>query len=446
MKHLYRRLLFIGSVLVFLTAAPLVIYYAIGYRPNVSTTSQLTQAVGALYLESVPRRADIAVNGVSFGRTPRIVQNIVEKTVDVSVTKAGYRPWRKRVPIQPTQVTEIRSIRLIPEHITARPLVGNVATFAVSPNRRLLAAVSADATVQVVTVAGESVLPPLPLPGVPHQLIWSPNSTGLILRLAAGDVRILDIASSRLQSLPTSVARGLVDIQWDPQQPGRLIGLNAQGQVFAYTMASAERQVLHTQIHTFASAPGALYLARGTELLRSTLAGDTAVILVNTDSPIERIFVGSDTATAILLASGRLRALGPDNTLLPVSDSVQTAAWSPDGTMLLVQSEVAALHVFNLDNERVPLPVRQLNLVVRLATPIRDPQWFAGNYHLIYQVNDEIRLTEIDSHDVPVSETIDTTNRGDARLAVGENGDVLFYLKANDSGTDLVATSLIGIE
>jgi hypothetical protein len=123
---------------------------------------------------------------------------------------------------------------------------------------------------------------------------------------------------------------------------------------------------------------------------------------------------------------------------------VAKIAWSPDEQLLLVQLDDTSLHVLNVFDERLGyLPLHELRLVTRLSRPIRNPQWFAGGRHLIYQVDDEILITEIDTRDHPLTYSVDTTNLGDANATVGLQGSIILYLKKTAESTRLTTAKLL---
>ena len=101
------------------------------------------------------------------------------------------------------------------------------------------------------------------------------------------------------------------------------------------------------------------------------------------------------------------------------------------------------MYVYNVADERHgSIPIGQQQLVVRLSRPIHDIQWFAGGGHLIFQVDDELVLAEIDTRDHVRTYTLDSTNLGESQTEVGEEGRQLFYLKNNGGSTALVSLML----
>jgi WD40 repeat protein len=150
---------------------------------------------------------------------------------------------------------------------------------------------------------------------------------------------------------------------------------------------------------------------------------------------------GGDVAARSV--DGALYVISPDGTANLIASELEAAGWSPNGRMLFVQSDAHSLQVYNVRDERWSLSREELHLVQRLSRPITSVQWFAGGRHLLYQVNDEIVISEIDTRDHPITYQVDSVNLGDAQAAVGEDGEVLFFLKNQHGSRDLIAAELI---
>lgn len=440
MRKSFRQLLLFASTVVFLAVAPLVVFYAMGYRlaDDVNEAS-----IGVLIVETVPRRARITVNGQPVGTSPQSIANLAPGEVDVSIVKDGFANWQKKVTIEPTAVTELRGIRLFPSTINSRALLAAVTQFSLAPNRQLIAALVRGA-VHIVDEEGAAVIPPIRLPAgrQPQDLLWSPDSHSL---LVIGDENVQLINSSlpaQARLLPRlAEARDLV---WDPRLPDRLLALSPAGRLFAYQSASGELVTLAEKVATFATSSRHIFaLQADRRELRVTNLQGQPLRTVTLPQPAEKLLITPDGQAALWYQDGALAVLGEADEIIPVAAYALAAGFSPDGQLLYVQTDESSVHVFNVSDERLRhLPWRQLHLIVRLSRPIRDPQWFAGGQHLIYQVEDEIVVTEIDTRDHPESRTIDSTNLGQSYPAVGRNGERVFYLKREGESLSLRAAAI----
>lgn len=424
--------------------APLVIFYAMGYRLGLDAGDALP--VGVLIIETEPRRAQITVDNKIVGASPRSVSNLPPGEVTISISKDGYVDWLKRLTIEPTVVTYLNNVRLFPAQPKNSTILGNIDSFSLSPNRQLLAAITPDHKLHVVDEEGSSVIPPLPTYLASQRLLWSPDSNRILL-ITDSVTSVLDITDRSPQPRRLAALRQARQITWDPRIPGRLLAVSPAGDLFAYNIAADTTTPIASNVRAFATSSRNIYVVgvstRQIDLYN--LPGKLARSLPSpVDRPIDQLLVTPGGQVAVQFNDKSLAVLDGEEKLQPVADNVLRAGWSPDGLLLYIQIDETSLHAFNVRDERLSyLPLGQLRLVLRLSRPIRSPQWFAGGRHLVYQVDDEIIITEIDTRDHPISYTVDSTNLGDSLATVGQNGDTVFYLKRTGAATQLVATSLI---
>ncbi|MEX1111956.1 MAG: PEGA domain-containing protein [Candidatus Andersenbacteria bacterium] len=447
MNRLTRRILLIVSVLVFLAIAPAVVLYAIGYRPPTSGRI-VPDPVGVLLVDAIPARAEVVVDGKQVGRLPRSVSNLVPGEVLVEITKQGYQPWNKRLAIEPARATEVRDVRLFPESPAVEQLLRDVEDFSLAPNRSLLAAVSSDRTLRVISQAGETLISPVALAGTPTEILWSPDSTLILIRYANGAHTLVDV--TKKESIETVLPQlaSATQTQWDPRVPGRVFYVTPGLALSSTSVLSGTTTTLVPRVASFGVSSRHLYVInQAGEFTRHTLQGQLAHSFDPLTDPVQGIAVTPAGAVSVHFADGRVGILNDDDELVDIAPHAERVSWSPDGRMLMLQTAVSELQMYNVGNERrFDIPINQLRLVVRLSRPISHPQWFAGGNHLIYQVEDEIVITEIDTRDYPATYTLDSTNTGEAHVSVGEEGETVFYVKRNGDSQNLVFAHLLTAE
>jgi WD40 repeat protein len=443
MKRVYRKMMLFSATVVFLAVAPLVVLYAMGYRVGTTTVDPLP--VGLIQIETLPRRATVAVNGLTIGDTPRTITNIQPGNVRVRVTRDGYAPWEKTVPVEATLVTELRDIRLFPESLTPTPLLSGVATFTLSPNREFIAAVTSDRQFTIIDVDGKVMLPKIRLPQAPLEVLWSPDSSSVLLTYRSAAGQIVFLAETRSTPRSISALRGIERVVWDPRVPGRLLFTDTTGTLRAYNQSNGSLITLASEVTAFAPSSRQIITAHPDNILAyRTLQGEISEeYSLDLPSPIVELMVTPVGYSAFRTRDNSLYLLAGKSTPKKVTESVYSAGWSPDGEILYVQTGANELQVYNVGAEGLSwLPLEEMRLVVRLSRPITHPQWFAGNRHLIYQVEDEILITEIDTRDHPVTYSATTTNTGMSQATVGHEGQKLFYLRQAGSGKELVGAPL----
>lgn len=441
MKKLYRHMLLFSATVVFLAMAPLVVLYAMGYRLPSSIDPV---PVGVVFLETKPRKMNIELDGQAVGDTPRSLSNLRPGLIHVRLWQDGFNSWEKNLPIEPGVVTEARDIWLFPNPLKQESVQPNVKLFALSPHRQFIALVDIKNQLHVIDEEGQAVMPAMPLRRLPDALVWSPDNSSILLRSAQQRPQIVTLAQTISQ--PTNVLVSAVkDIKWDPRIPGRLLVLTTPGQLLAYSVINKTAVVIASQATTFATSNRQIFIQQGDQTLtvrdlQGTI-GTTFTALPT--KPFVTLRVTPGGAIAALTEDKELFILDEKQTFTSIAKGVTKADWSPDGQLLLVQNEPNALHVYALVTDHlVWLEPNQLDIIIRLSREITNPQWFAGGRHLIYQVADEIVITEIDTRDHPVSQVIDSTNTGNAQAMVGQDGETLFYLKNDQSVPTLMVAQL----
>jgi DNA-binding beta-propeller fold protein YncE len=298
--------------------------------------------------------------------------------------------------------------------------------------------------------AGEVVVPAQFFAEAITNQLWSPNSDALLV--TTGNPPAVWHVPLTQRAIPAPVAVSLdggSGVVWDPRIPGRLLYVDAAGMLQAYTLQSGIQVALIPQASLFATSASYIYVADEAErtLVEYTLQGQptgTAFPLPEGQTgAVSQLLVTPQKNIAIRFATGEVWVLNSDDRFEHVGSGIATVAWSPAGNVLLLTTDTSSLYVYNVDDKRTPLPLRELRLVQRLSRPIIDPRWFAGGRHVVYQVDDAVWITEIDTRDHPISFEVDTTNTGSAEVAVGEEGETIFYLKNTATDTTLVAAPLL---
>lgn len=432
-------MLLFSSTVIFLAVAPLIVLYALGYRLNSTMIDPMP--VSVLQVESFPSHAEVTVNGVPHNQTPQTISNVTAGPLTLTVTKEGYQSWEKRVPAEPGRATEFRDIRLFRHTPPTSPIAENINEITLSPNRKLLAAVDGRNTLHLFDEDGTAVATTIKLPATPQRVLWSPDSTNVLLTYSRASSQVVTISTNpqlkTIRSLPSSTQ----DVVWDPRIPGRLLFINRRAELWAYNHFSDTAERLMVSVTALATTSRSIIIGqRDGSLSFLTLQGQlSSRIQPNLKSPLSMINATPGGKVALRTQDTHVYYLDSANQLIPVSSQSEVVAWSPDGTILMVQTTPNEIMVWNTESENARwLPTQSLQLVQRLSRPLHDPQWFAGSRHLIYQVADEIHITEIDTRDHAIEYRLDTTNLGAAHATVGRDGQVIYYLKKQGNKTSLL--------
>src|SRR5581483_4991244 len=259
MNKVYRRFLLAGSVVIFMLVAPALVLYAMGYR---WTALGGAPQVGVLYIDTVPRGADIFINGQRVGSAPNAVSSLPAGPVQVEIRKAGYQPWHKNIFITPSTVTELRSVRLFPVTLVRQPLLPHLVSFADAPNQQTIAAITNDRAIHFLS-GSEAVetIPAAHFKTQPEAVWWSTDNATLLMRNRAGAYYVLTTTPVlTMRSLP--MLANASQVTWDPRVPDRIIFLGNNGTLNALTLSTGDVTILLDDVTMFSATSRAIVAAR----------------------------------------------------------------------------------------------------------------------------------------------------------------------------------------
>jgi len=129
LTHRNRRIFFWSLAVIFVIATFVISLYATGYRFNLSWPlkfNRILEKTGALFLNSEPKGADVALTGHSgkelksktgllgkkIYQTPIKIKNLLPGEYFLEVTKDGYWPYKKTVNVFPGSAAYVEDITL----------------------------------------------------------------------------------------------------------------------------------------------------------------------------------------------------------------------------------------------------------------------------------------------------------------------------------------------
>ena len=438
-----RRILLGFSYTAFVIIAPLIILYAIGYRPQIS--SPIPRAVGVVLADATPGRATVSVNGTAYGTLPRAVPNIDPGLTLVEIAKEGYSTWKKSLEVKSTQATDVRSVRLLPSSFESEVVANNARMFAASPTNLLIAITDKDNVLSVRDTDGTIVPPTHPLLRQPTKISWSPDGTYILVSFPKNSYELFHINRAQLEKVPSKLLNNSTNIIWSPIAPNTLYGLTTTGDIISHDISKGANETIAQNVTTYEISNRTIYYQTfENELISQSLRSqDPRTIIQDTGKSIKKISAGNNNTLALLFIDGELTLYTGEGYGTTISPSVLHMSWSPDGQLLLLQTAPTELHVYNVGNERLfAIPQGELRLITRLSQPITFPEWFSDSQHIIFQANDTIVFSEIDTRDHAIATPIDTTSTR-LPIAIGEGSKSILYIKENGSASRLVQTWLL---
>ena len=101
----FRRIVYVTFIIVFLVTVPLIILYTQGYRYNFKRGK--VQKTGIFIVSSIPKKANISLNGkiIEGKQTPSRIEKLLPADYEITLFKDGYHNWTKKLQISENSTT-----------------------------------------------------------------------------------------------------------------------------------------------------------------------------------------------------------------------------------------------------------------------------------------------------------------------------------------------------
>jgi hypothetical protein len=394
-----RRLVFYTLILAFLAIGAGAVFYAQGYRVDPDTFS--VRKIGAVYVRTFPADTRISVGGISIGRsfalfdTGVFVSNLFPKQYEVVAERDGYLSWRQDVSVEPSRVTQLKYVVLVPE----RPFTitdDGAAEFRMIGQSPLIR-----------TTSGTLAWSGARLPGNRVEG-WTNDGNRLLTRNdRTGEYFWTDLGSGSSTALNPLLSRAGIRpdrsvVLPDPENSSRLI-LHAPGGLWSYELqANRLTRIATTTIPALTPERLARSRSRFAWTAYTTSTKSSVLYLANAGSgaittsslaiaaEIRKLAWVADDTLALLSSDDTLHLHRPSaGTLVGRADTVRDFALSEDGGMLAAL-ERQSIEVFSLTGDDYwRLNVPDVAAVTRLT-------WYRDGRHLFLHYPDRIAFLDLD--------------------------------------------------
>jgi hypothetical protein len=387
--------------------------------------------VGVAFIEAVPRKASVTVNGVEYGTLPRAIPNLEPGLATIRVTKEGYQPWEKQLPIEPAKATDARFIKLLPEVFEQDIILGNAKLFSVFEPTGSIAAVTSDNRVLITDEFGKPRTTPITLSRTPIHLAWSSDGTAILVSFSKNTYEILRIQGSVVDKISASSLASFDLIKWDSGSSSTIYARTPSHSVISYDVQTGTVTNIAKDIATYTLSGRDLIVQHTDSTLHIQRIGSHEERNLTSDinQEAQMILQSREDHIAILCTDGTLKVLPKNGALISIGSGVQRVSWSPDGQLLLVQTAAGELRVYNVETEYLAgIPPRELHQVVRLSRPISNPQWMPDSQHIVYESDGTTIISEIDTRDHAITRTVDTGIS--SNIVASSDGKSLLFIKS----------------
>ncbi|OJI06323.1 hypothetical protein BK004_04120 [bacterium CG10_46_32] len=419
-----RRILYIGFIIIFFIAAPPLVLYTAGFRYDFQYNRVVE--TGSLVISSNPSGAEIYLDGELYKEvTPTIINTILPGKINLLVQKEGHYSWKKEIEIQPRVTTFEEHITLFkdtkPMAITEHALV----QYWWNRSHTLLAYAAEDNTLRLFnTLNQKDTLIANSADASSVTLSWSKNRDQFFFNrnTTQGNKEFIIVATQspeRIIPLSDISTKSFNSLQWDPVSKTTLYGTTDSGDLMRLNY------LLHTE-HLIAEGPvtqylveekriiliakntsGKLYLAWINPSDRDTVHLLPEILVTHYDTfiPSNSHYIAiknQDTNTLRIIDPGALPPLS--NEAIVSIAGVKNAYWTDDGNTL-VYSDGFGIYTqtFTTPISVLPNQKETSNLVTRYSKQIRELAISGNGRHVFYTIENELRVSELNSFDDPRS-------------------------------------------
>jgi len=430
-----RRFIVAGLILLFLVIAPLLIFYARGYRYDFA--DKTVEQVGMIMVSFDPTTATARVNGevanfditaLGYDRFP----NLVPGQYHTEVSQDGYHTWSKNLEVVPEVVTWTRYVTLFLSDPAPQNLINldKITAQDFSPDRQWVCAAGANQDQPVIniysleneqaeTLALADIVPRLKSTQLNiTDVSFAPDSNHLLLTIEDKKnnkqfvVFSRELSSEEPPVILNDIINQIEEAHWHPDNSAILYTMRGQELFRMAPYSGQEPKRLASQVLGFDANIAGLFFIRPREdqvrtepqatLGRMELDGSSPEILSEdielTDS--YEIKTSAAKRLAVLTDTGHLY------TILPETEKTERIAvdasrmeWSLDNDE---EDSTDELLLYSNDHEIYtydPL-IQNSEVITRYTEIIENAFWYTGNYkYIVFTVGGRIKIIELDERD-----------------------------------------------
>lgn len=427
-----RRILFFIAFLFFIIATPILVEYSRGLRLDFKTW-KFVETGGFFFKIYSPSEVQISIDGKTEKTTgsfsflnSAFLQNLTPGFYNVRISKEGYQDWQKTLKIDPQLVTEAHNIVLASKNLKVEQYSSakqKIVKFYSSPSKKYLAFVKSDeknqtilGVVDLVSQKEKEIL--LSKNYIDIELSeWQEDYNKILFVQKINDKTdyiLADTALGEVNYLSAILSKQAIVKNMDNIKIASAndIFILKGNLLYVFNLTKKTLELAKKDILSFKMHGGILYyftqsdyLFRKAYFKNGVLASEeiigTMKLKINENPEFDIRITSSDWIFVLEKNDGLLvEFFSKEGGFSKIDDGVSDFRISGDGKKILYSKD-SQLWVYYEDDIKIqPFKYKdQKELVVKSSQPIISYQWFQTDNHIIYGLENGVKMIELDTRD-----------------------------------------------
>lgn len=405
-----RQIIFILLVIIFIAAAPSIIFYTAGYKYNFNKNK--IEKTGSLVLDSIPPKARVLLNGRDAKKiTPATFSHLLPDDYRIRLEKTGYYPWEKTLAVESNRTTFATDVVFLREAFPETVFEKDIKLVSLSPKEDFAAVISIEEKrTEKLSVwdLDDKHWARFSTPGKIDEISWSPSSKYILVKLAGNPkFFIVPRESGEIIDIYKLTGREWQNIIWSEKNDDEFYASASLGSgiygLYKINLNNLEIKKIgsggnkiwqqNSRLYTLVPSKNEVKLFEIFEMeppkeIAILKSGDYSFLRSRTD-----VLMLSDKNKPLLYL------LKPAlNNPIVLETRATFAMWSPSFKKLLLSDDFE-LHLYDYDKNEV-------NFITRHGEPLKKALWLASEAHLLIAFANSIIGIELDSRDNRYSPTL----------------------------------------
>lgn len=389
----FRRIIYVSFIIIFLVITPLIILYTEGYRYNFKRGK--VQKTGIFIISSMPKKADVYLNGkiIEGDQTPARIEKLLPADYEIKLAKQGYHNWTKKLQISENSTTFAENVILWKNNLPIQLSEYQIIDWLTSPDNKKVVFVTQDRKIITLDLnnqefhdiyqAGQYTNPQI--------LEWSNTGKKILIK---SDDKYLVLDTERYYIQPTIIDdNDYKSVKWNLKNDNMLYASNNLG-IWRVDLFTREKKlVFNKEISDFIINSDIIYYFYKDIVYKQKLSENNNPEIIDGIKCPDCLFLNYNFPRLLLLnkESQELFIIDPEMKNKTIKKEANNIFWLNKNTFLFYNSW--EIWIYELDK-------REPELITRIGSGIDEAIWHPEGRHIIFTSENKIKMIELDNREL----------------------------------------------